>query len=139
MPSILPKNEQESTNQHYDTSGWLAFVHFLEELKVPKSPFEINWPLGMQLIMFNLIISSDFSWFKDYARLLTSSFTVIAQILNKCVPHIDFLCDKDFPAAILEMKFLFSYVEIENKILSISKMLLSLKKALMPSLNETNK
>ena len=21
------------------------FVHFLEELKTPKSPFEINWPL----------------------------------------------------------------------------------------------
>ena len=29
----------------YDTSGWLVFVCFLEELKTPKSPFEINWHL----------------------------------------------------------------------------------------------
>ena len=28
--------------QYYDTSGRLVFVRFLEELKTPKSPFEIN-------------------------------------------------------------------------------------------------
>ena len=31
--------------QYYDTSGRLVFVRFLEELKTPKIPFEINWPL----------------------------------------------------------------------------------------------
>ena len=31
--------------QYYDTSGWLVFVRFLEELKTSKSPFEMNWPL----------------------------------------------------------------------------------------------
>ena len=33
--------------QHYDTSGRLVFVHFLEELNTPKSPFEINRPLEL--------------------------------------------------------------------------------------------
>ena len=28
--------------QYYDTSGWQVFVCFLQELKTPKSPFEIN-------------------------------------------------------------------------------------------------
>ena len=32
----------------YDTSGWIVFVCFLEKLRVPKSPFEIKWLLGMQ-------------------------------------------------------------------------------------------
>ena len=31
--------------QYYDTSGQLVFILFLEELKTPKSPFKINWPL----------------------------------------------------------------------------------------------
>ena len=29
-------------SKYYDTSGRLVFVRFLEELKTPKSPFEIN-------------------------------------------------------------------------------------------------
>ena len=28
--------------QYYNTSGCLVFVRFLDELKTPKSPFEIN-------------------------------------------------------------------------------------------------
>ena len=27
----------------YDTSSRIVFVCFLEELRIPKSPFEINW------------------------------------------------------------------------------------------------
>ena len=46
VPWILPKNERK--NSTYSTmictSGWLVFVRFSEELKTPKSPFEINWP-----------------------------------------------------------------------------------------------
>ena len=40
---ILPKmNETTRPTVLYDTSGRLVFVRFLEELKAPKSPFEIN-------------------------------------------------------------------------------------------------
>ena len=31
---------------YYDTSSWLVFVRFLEELKTPERHFEINWPLA---------------------------------------------------------------------------------------------
>ena len=30
---------------YYDTSGWLVFVRFLEEIDDHKNHFEINWPL----------------------------------------------------------------------------------------------
>ena len=44
---ILPKNGTKKFDlQYYDTSGRLVFVRSLEELKPPKSPYEINWPLG---------------------------------------------------------------------------------------------
>ena len=33
--------------QYYDTLARFVFVRFLEELKTPKSPFEINWPLAL--------------------------------------------------------------------------------------------
>ena len=36
--------------QYYDTSGRLVFIRFLEELKTPKSPFEINWPLPHSVV-----------------------------------------------------------------------------------------
>ena len=35
--------------QYYDTSGRLVFVGYWEELKTPKSPFEINCPLEMAM------------------------------------------------------------------------------------------
>ena len=51
MSTILPKNERKNkknqsnstkiTNSK-DTSGWIVFVHVLEELRIPKSTFEIN-------------------------------------------------------------------------------------------------
>ena len=31
----------------YDTSGRLVFVRYLEELKTPKSPFEINFTFAL--------------------------------------------------------------------------------------------
>ena len=33
----------------YDSSGQIVFVRFLKELRVPKSPFEINWPLPYKM------------------------------------------------------------------------------------------
>ena len=45
MSSILPKNELENLNFCPSLLGQKIFVRFLGELKKPKSPFEINWPL----------------------------------------------------------------------------------------------
>ena len=45
MSSILPKNELENSNFCPSLLGQTFFVRFLGELKTPKSPFEINWPL----------------------------------------------------------------------------------------------
>jgi len=45
ISSILPKNEQKNSLNHYDTSGEIVFIHFLEELETPKRHFEINWSL----------------------------------------------------------------------------------------------
>ena len=46
MSSILPQKERKKEkiqpNSDYDTSGRNVFVHFLEELRIPKSTFEIN-------------------------------------------------------------------------------------------------
>ena len=42
MSSILPKNELESVDFCPSLLGQKFFVCFLEELKKPKSPFEIN-------------------------------------------------------------------------------------------------
>jgi hypothetical protein len=36
------KRTKKFNLEYYDTSGRLVFVRFLEELKTPKSPFEIN-------------------------------------------------------------------------------------------------
>ena len=36
---------REMRVQYYETSGRLVFIRFLEELKTPKIPFKINWPL----------------------------------------------------------------------------------------------
>ena len=48
MSSILPKNKLENVNFCPSLLGQKFFVHFLGELKKPKSPFEINWPLGIE-------------------------------------------------------------------------------------------
>ena len=36
------KKRMKKINDYNDTSGRLVFVRFLEELKTPKSPFEIK-------------------------------------------------------------------------------------------------
>ena len=56
LVSILnsSKTNKKFDLQYYDTSGWLVFVRFLEELKTTKSPFEINWPLV--LVLLDLIL-----------------------------------------------------------------------------------
>ena len=43
--SILPKNKQKKFDLRYHSTVRSNFFGFLEELKTPKSPFEINWPL----------------------------------------------------------------------------------------------
>ena len=35
----------QKTNENSSTWGWIFLFVFLEELRIPKSPFEINWPL----------------------------------------------------------------------------------------------
>ena len=45
MSSILPKNELENVNFCPSLLGQKFFVRFWRELKKPKSPFQINWPL----------------------------------------------------------------------------------------------
>jgi hypothetical protein len=45
VSSILPKNELENSIFCPSLLRQKFFVRFLEELKIPKSPFEINWPL----------------------------------------------------------------------------------------------
>ena len=46
MSSILPQKERKKEkiqpNSDYDTSGRNVFVHFLEELRIPKKTFEIT-------------------------------------------------------------------------------------------------
>ena len=54
MSSILPKNELENSNFCPSLLGHIFFVRFLGELKTPKSPFEINWPLQWNGKYFNL-------------------------------------------------------------------------------------
>ena len=49
MSSILPKNKLENVNFCPSLLGQKFFVRFLGELKKPRSPFEINWPLGRQV------------------------------------------------------------------------------------------
>ena len=45
MSSIIPKKEQKQFNLRYHGSKVDFFVRLLEELKIPKRHFEINWPL----------------------------------------------------------------------------------------------
>ena len=45
MSSILPKNKLENFNFCPSLQEQKFFVRFLEELKTPKWPFEIIWPL----------------------------------------------------------------------------------------------
>jgi hypothetical protein len=40
--SFSKKQMKKFNRMYYDTSGQLLFVQFLEELKTPRSPFEIN-------------------------------------------------------------------------------------------------
>ena len=48
VSSILPKNKLENSNFCSSLLGQKFFVRFLEELKTPKRPFKINWPLVFQ-------------------------------------------------------------------------------------------
>ena len=48
MSAILPKNERENLNFCPSLLEQKFFVRFLEELKTPKCPFEIIWPLSTQ-------------------------------------------------------------------------------------------
>ena len=58
---ILPKNEQKQVNLRYhSTVGRLFFVCFSKELKRPKSPFEINWPLPFALYTNSFLRSRNF-------------------------------------------------------------------------------
>ena len=61
---ILPKNELKQVNLLFIVVKSNCFVHFLEELRIPKSPFEINWPLPAWTCFQNL------SWIHIHRTLL---------------------------------------------------------------------
>ena len=51
MSSCCLQIRSKKTNENKSTWGIIVlksnfFVHFLEELRIPRSPFEINWPLA---------------------------------------------------------------------------------------------
>ena len=68
--SIFPKNEQKQLGLRYHSTV------FLEELKTPKSPFEINWPL------FTLNIS------KTYSVVCMINTVNICRRRCRCLPTI---------------------------------------------------
>ena len=49
--------------------GQKFFIHFLEELKKPNSPFEINWPLVT--VKSTVEISQNFVAFSEYMNFTT--------------------------------------------------------------------
>ena len=54
ISSIIPINEQKNSTWGIylsHTSGRIVFVRFMEDLRKPKSPFEINWPLVTSLLL----------------------------------------------------------------------------------------
>ena len=51
MSFLVSSNSSKKMNENESTWGIIIrksnfFVRFLEELRIPKSPFEINWPLA---------------------------------------------------------------------------------------------
>ena len=57
---ILPKNERKQVDLRFIVVKSNFFVHFLEELRIPKSPFEINWPLKIvQTLVQSLFVCFD--------------------------------------------------------------------------------
>ena len=74
MSSILPKNELGNSNFCPSLLGQTFFVHFLGELKTPKSPFEINWPLAIATEHLPWPEPRGISeWWFEYKCLMTSS------------------------------------------------------------------
>ena len=49
VSSFLPKNKLENFDFCPSPLGQTFFIHFLEELKIPKRHFEINWPLTKEM------------------------------------------------------------------------------------------
>ena len=49
---FLPKTERKQVDLRYHSSKSNFFVRFLGELRIPKSPFEINWPLAPQYRLY---------------------------------------------------------------------------------------
>ena len=43
---FFQKTNEKIQPNYYGTSSRIVFVRFLEELKTPRSPFEINLPLA---------------------------------------------------------------------------------------------
>ena len=51
---FLQKTNEQIRLHYYDTSGWLVFLRFLDEIEDTKKHFEINWPLLIQKYFFVL-------------------------------------------------------------------------------------
>ena len=96
MSSILPRNELENVNFCHGLLGQKFFVRFLGELKKPKSPFEINWPLQFLLNTLSchcMNIAEKFAWkwqcsFRIYNYQLWSfKIKKNTKILHNCTHH----------------------------------------------------
>ena len=67
----------QKTNENKSTWGIIVvksnfFVRFLEELRILKSPFEINWPLPVPKRVYMCLFKIETVWFyyTDYPKFL---------------------------------------------------------------------
>ena len=51
---FLPENERKQVDIKYHSSKVESLVRFLGESRIPKSPFEIIWPLGTEITVFTV-------------------------------------------------------------------------------------
>ena len=78
------KTKKATLKYYYDTSGRIVFVQFFEELRIPKSTFEINWPLS-----FWQISKSSHDKFSEKWSFLSTSKFLSNQIV--CILHIEIM------------------------------------------------
>ena len=85
MLSILPKNEHENFIFCPSLLGQKSFVRFWGELKTPKSPYEINWPLHRTIFLnyfvFNIGIWTHVRMFLEKPREKNGFFLLVYNIL----------------------------------------------------------
>ena len=81
-------SDSEFNLQYCDTLVRIVFVRFLEELKTPKSPFKINWPLATTRAIMCRDKFQSVSYMKSSisSKLLTTlrkNIAIVCQFLEK--------------------------------------------------------